>query len=75
MTADARGAFDGEANGQGILGLGRKINVLAGDLGRAIVVERQQIDLVGNHGFWDHDEGRREGRKLPELLGPGSYTG
>lgn len=59
MSADARRAFDGEANRHRVARLGRNVDVLARDLGRAIVVEGQQVDLVGNHCFGGHGEGEK----------------
>lgn len=73
MTTDAGRALDGEPDDHWVLGLGRNVSVLARDLGRSIVVERQQVDLVRNHGLWGwHVEGEEETprspkKKLPSL--------
>jgi hypothetical protein len=62
MPADAGGALNGKADGHGLLArLGSQVNVLAGDLGRAVVVQRQQVNFVGYHCLWDHG-GRKESR-------------
>lgn len=41
MAADGRGALDSKAHRYGIVRLGRQINVLALDLRRAIIIQRQ----------------------------------
>ena len=46
VPADARGALDREADRYGIARLGGDVDVLAGNLRRAIVVQGQQVDLV-----------------------------
>jgi hypothetical protein len=50
----ARGTLDCEADGDGIVCLWRNIDILASHIGRAVVVEGQQVNLVRHHGFWDH---------------------
>ena len=61
MAADAGSALDGKADGYWIFRLGRNVNVLARHVRRAIVLERQQVHFVGNHGSGDHVEERRAG--------------
>ncbi len=54
MPADARGAFNLEADGDGATALRRKIDVLAPcDLGRTIIVQRQEVDLIRHDRFGD----------------------
>lgn len=54
MATYARGTLDCEADGDGVACLWRNVDVLAGHIGRAVVVEGQQVNLVRHHGFWDH---------------------
>lgn len=54
MTTDARSALDCKANNEGIMGLGSNVDILASNIRRAVVVEGQQIDLVGHHCFRYH---------------------
>ena len=67
MSADAGCALDCEPDRHGVVGLGGEVDVLAGDLGRAVVVEGQQVDLVGNHCWGYHGEGGK-GRLLATNL-------
>lgn len=50
----ARCTFDCEADRDGFLCFWRNVDILAGHVGRAVVVEGQQVNLVRHHGFWDH---------------------
>jgi hypothetical protein len=69
MATDARRAFDSEADGNWVMGGGRNVNVLAGHLRRAVVVQGQQVDVVGHHCSWSHVEAREWGDGAP-LEGP-----
>ena len=62
MTSYAGRALDCEADGDRIARLGCNVDVLAGDIGRAVVVELQEVYLVGNHGSWYHDGGKERER-------------
>ncbi len=63
MTTYRRGALNCEADGDGVAGPWREVDVLAGHLGRAVVVERQQIDLGGRHGSRAHDARGKRGEQ------------
>lgn len=63
MATDGRRALNGKADGDGITAFWGDINVLASNLGRAVVVQWQQINLVGRHDAWAHD-GREGGRSV-----------
>lgn len=54
MATYARGSLDCEADGDGFMCLWGNVDILAGHIGRAVVVEGQQVNLVRHHGFWDH---------------------
>lgn len=59
MATYAGGALDCEANGDRVLGLWSNIDVLAGDIRRAVVVQRKLVYLVGHHCFRYHDDKRK----------------
>lgn len=54
MATDGRGTLDCKANCYRIVCLWGEIDVFAGDLRRAIVVEGEEVYFVGYHGFRDH---------------------
>lgn len=54
MTADARRALDGKTDGYGVVRFRREVDVLAWHIRRAIIVQREEVDLVRHHGFGDH---------------------
>lgn len=57
MAADGGGALNHEADSDGVFGLWSEVNVLAGDIGRAIIVELQQKNFARRHGARAHDGG------------------
>jgi len=67
MTADARGALDGKADDDRVAARWRQVDVLAWHLRRPVVVEGQQIDVVGDHGFGHHVDGG-DSSELRELI-------
>jgi hypothetical protein len=51
MTTDGRGTLDSEPDSDGMVILRGQIDVLAMDLRRSVIVQRQQVDFVGRHGL------------------------
>jgi hypothetical protein len=60
MARDRRGSLDGKPYCHRVAAARSEIDVLARDLGRSIIVERQQVNLGGRHDSWDHAEAKRE---------------
>lgn len=69
IATDGRGALNGKSDGDRVISRGIEIDVLSRDLGRAVVVELQQINLRGRHDSWAHGE-KGEGPKAcaPRLV-------
>lgn len=63
MASYAGCTLDCEADSDRVAGLWCNVDVLARDIGRAVVVELQEVHLVGNHGSWDHDGGEERERR------------
>lgn len=55
LSTYRRCALDSEAECDGVLSLGCKVDIFASDIWCAIVLEGQHVDLVRSHGFGSHD--------------------
>jgi len=68
MTADARGSLDGKADDDRVAARRCQVDVLARHLRRPVVVEGQQIDVVGDHCFGHHSFDGGDSSELRELI-------
>jgi hypothetical protein len=69
MSADRRCAFNLKSHNNWSGGLGGKIDVASGYIGTSIILEREQVDLTGNHCLWSHCESAVGAQQLSPVIG------
>lgn len=60
MATYGRGSFDEEADGNGLGGCRLQVDVASWHIGRAVVSQGEQVDLIGLNGWGRHGAGREE---------------